>query len=122
MYRELQSSVDNYLYLFTANLMLVWFATGKNDNHRANLEKKRKYKLKNLSRLIFLGGNVSFSKYEDLQAAFAKQEIHPGDLKNAAEIYINRLLDSIRKEFETVPKLKSLANKAYPPPQKQSNL
>lgn len=68
--------------------------------------------------LSILGGDVSFSKYEDLEAAFAKEEIHPGDLKSAVEIYINRLLDPIRKEFETNPKLKTLANKAYPPPQK----
>jgi len=71
---------------------------------------------------MILGGNVSFSKYEDLEAAFANQEIHPGDLKNAVQIYINRLLDPIRKEFEANSKLKSLVSKAYPPPQKQSNL
>lgn len=65
---------------------------------------------------------MSFSEYESLEAAFAKQEIHPGDLKNALEVYINRLLDPIRKEFETNSTLKSLASKAYPPPQKQSNL
>lgn len=70
---------------------------------------------------IFIGGDISFFKYEDLEAAFANQEIHPGDLKNAVEVYINRLLDPIRKEFETNSKLKSLANKAYPL-QKQSNL
>lgn len=65
---------------------------------------------------------MSFSKYEDLETAFAKQDIHPGDLKNAVEIYINKLLDPIRKEFETSSKLKTLTNKAYPPSKKQSNL
>lgn len=69
-----------------------------------------------------LGGDISFSKYEDLEAAFANQKIHPGDLKNAVEVYINRLLDPIRKEFEVNPELKLLASKAYLPPQKQSNL
>ncbi|XP_036142543.1 tyrosine--tRNA ligase, cytoplasmic [Monomorium pharaonis] len=72
----------------------------------------------NVSRTAEFGGDISFSKYEDLEAAFANQEIHPGDLKNAVEVYINRLLDPIRKEFETNLKLKSLASKAYPP-QKQ---
>lgn len=71
---------------------------------------------------MFLGGDISFSKYDDLEAAFANQEIHPGDLKNAVEAYINRLLDPIRKEFEANSELKLLANKAYPPTQKQSNL
>lgn len=65
------------------------------------------------------GGDISFDKYEDLESAFAKEVIHPGDLKSAAEIYINKLLDPIRKQFEADSKLKTLASKAYPPPQKQ---
>ncbi|XP_076160738.1 tyrosyl-tRNA synthetase isoform X1 [Ptiloglossa arizonensis] len=73
----------------------------------------------NVSRTSECGGDISFDKYEDLESAFAKEEIHPGDLKNAAEIYINKLLDPIRKEFEVDSKLKILASKAYPPPQKQ---
>ncbi|XP_031833021.2 tyrosyl-tRNA synthetase isoform X1 [Nomia melanderi] len=73
----------------------------------------------NVQRTAEFGGDISFDTYEDLENAFAKEEIHPGDLKNAIEIYINKLLDPIRKEFEANPKLKSLASKAYPPPQKQ---
>ncbi|KAG5321859.1 SYYC protein, partial [Acromyrmex heyeri] len=72
----------------------------------------------NVPRTAEFGGDISFSEYENLEAAFANQEIHPGDLKNAVEIYINRLLDPIRKEFEADSKLKSLANKAYPQKQK----
>lgn len=68
----------------------------------------------NVPRTAEFGGDISFDKYEDLESAFAKEVIHPGDLKNAVEIYINRLLDPIRKEFEADPKLKSLASKAYP--------
>lgn len=73
----------------------------------------------NVHRTADFGGDVSYSRYEDLEIAFAKEEIHPGDLKNTVEVYINKLLDPIRKEFEANPKLKSLASKAYPPPQKQ---
>ncbi|XP_011859545.1 PREDICTED: tyrosine--tRNA ligase, cytoplasmic [Vollenhovia emeryi] len=73
----------------------------------------------NVLRTVEFGGDISFSNYEDLEAAFANQEIHPGDLKNAVEVYINRLLDPIRKEFESNSKLKSLASKAYPSAQKQ---
>ncbi|XP_076763641.1 tyrosine--tRNA ligase, cytoplasmic-like isoform X2 [Xylocopa sonorina] len=69
----------------------------------------------NILRTAEFGGDVSFVKYEDLENAFAKEEIHPGDLKNAVEVYINKLLDPIRKEFEADSKLKSLASKAYPP-------
>ncbi|KAK2588844.1 hypothetical protein KPH14_001714 [Odynerus spinipes] len=73
----------------------------------------------NVPRSEEFGGDISFATYEALESAFAKEEIHPGDLKNAAEVYINRLLDPIRKEFDANSKLKSLASKAYPPPQKQ---
>lgn len=63
------------------------------------------------------GGDVTFLKYDDLESCFAKLELHPGDLKGAVEIYINKLLDPIRKTFES-PELKELNAKAYPPPGK----
>ncbi|XP_043598302.1 tyrosine--tRNA ligase, cytoplasmic isoform X2 [Bombus pyrosoma] len=69
----------------------------------------------NIQRTAEFGGDISFDTFEDLENAFAKEEIHPGDLKSAVEVYINRLLDPIRKEFEADPKLKSLLSKAYPP-------
>lgn len=59
------------------------------------------------------GGDVTFNVYEELEAAFAKQEIHPADLKVSVEIYINRLLEPIREAFAT-KELKELSEKAYP--------
>ena len=59
------------------------------------------------------GGNVEYEKFEDLEAAFAKELVHPGDLKASVEVYLNRLLDPVRKKFES-PELKALTNKAYP--------
>merc|ERR1711884_491115 len=59
------------------------------------------------------GGNAEFEVFEDLESAFAKEEIHPGDLKSAVERYMNDLLEPVRKKFET-PELKTLTNKAYP--------
>jgi tyrosyl-tRNA synthetase len=67
------------------------------------------------------GGDSTYSTYEELELAFSKEEIHPGDLKSAVEIYINKLLEPIRKKFEE-PALKKLTEKAYPPPSKQSKL
>jgi len=63
------------------------------------------------------GGNACFDKYEDLEKDFASEKIHPGDLKSAVEKYLNRLLDPVRKVFES-PELKKLTEKAYPPPPK----
>merc|ERR1739844_847929 len=59
------------------------------------------------------GGNVEYNTFEDLEAAFGKEEVFPLDLKNSAETYLNRLLDPVRQKFET-PEVKTLANKAYP--------
>lgn len=63
------------------------------------------------------GGDVTFLNYEDLEKYFAEEKLHPGDLKGAVENYINKLLDPIRKTFET-PELKKLTEQAYPPPGK----
>lgn len=51
------------------------------------------------------GGDVTYLTYQELEDSFAKQELHPADFKPAVELYINRLLDPIRKVFEA-PELK----------------
>jgi len=63
------------------------------------------------------GGDSIFPSFELLEQSFAKEEIHPGDLKGAVEKYLNRLLDPVRKIFES-PELKKLSLEAYPPPAK----
>ncbi|XP_018318878.1 tyrosine--tRNA ligase, cytoplasmic isoform X2 [Agrilus planipennis] len=64
------------------------------------------------------GGDIAYGNFESVEKAFAKEELHPGDLKAAVENYINRLLDPIRKTFEE-PSLKQLTEKAYSTPGKQ---
>lgn len=66
-----------------------------------------------VSRKEEFGGNTTYKKFEELEEAFAKQEIHPGDLKASVEGYLNQLLDPIRKEFES-PELQKLTSDAYP--------
>ncbi|XP_073960418.1 tyrosyl-tRNA synthetase [Choristoneura fumiferana] len=63
------------------------------------------------------GGNVEYTDFEHLEAAFAKEEIHPGDLKVSVEQAINNLLAPIQEIFKD-PKLQELTKKAYPPPSK----
>merc|ERR1719412_3296605 len=63
------------------------------------------------------GGNATYSNYEDLEKDFAAEKVHPGDLKASVEKYLNRLLDPVRKIFES-PELKKLSLEAYPPPAK----
>lgn len=59
------------------------------------------------------GGDIEFTNFEDLESAFAKQDIHPGDLKMSVEAAINKLLEPIQNIFKD-PKLQELARKAYP--------
>lgn len=61
---------------------------------------------------------MTFATYQQLEDSFAKQELHPGDLKTGVEVYINKLLEPIRKKFDA-PDLKKLVESAYPSPKKQ---
>lgn len=72
-----------------------------------------------ITRPADFGGDITYLAYAELEEAFAKQDVHPGDLKTSVEGYINKLLEPIRKKFEE-PKLKQLIAKAYPAPGKQS--
>lgn len=47
------------------------------------------------------GGDKTFNNYEDLEEEFASNKLHPADLKATVEKYINKLLDPIRKAFES---------------------
>lgn len=68
----------------------------------------------NICRAAEHGGNVGYTNFEDLEAAFAKQEIHPSDLKASVEQAINQLLAPVQEVFKD-PKLQELTKKAYPP-------
>lgn len=67
------------------------------------------------------GGNLVFAKYEDLETAFASEELHPGDLKSGIEKNLNALLQPIRESFES-PEMVKLVAEAYPPPVKEKYL
>ncbi|RMF56212.1 tyrosine--tRNA ligase [Candidatus Woesearchaeota archaeon] len=57
------------------------------------------------------GGNVSYRKYEEVEADFAAKKLHPMDLKNALAEEINELCDPVRKAMKGK---ESLIKKAYP--------
>ncbi|XP_072938140.1 tyrosine--tRNA ligase, cytoplasmic [Epargyreus clarus] len=63
------------------------------------------------------GGDVEYTNFDDLEKAFEKEEVHPGDLKASVEKCINKLLAPIQEIFKD-PKLQELTKKAYPPPTK----
>ncbi|KAL4629487.1 Tyrosine-tRNA ligase, cytoplasmic [Arapaima gigas] len=63
------------------------------------------------------GGDKVYTAYEEVEKDFAEELLHPGDLKAAVEVALNKLLDPIRKKFES-PELRKLTNNAYPDPSK----
>ncbi|XP_016388708.1 tyrosine--tRNA ligase, cytoplasmic isoform X2 [Sinocyclocheilus rhinocerous] len=63
------------------------------------------------------GGDKVYTDYEEVDKDFAAEQIHPGDLKASVELALNKLLDPIRKKFETL-ELKKLTASAYPEPSK----
>jgi tyrosyl-tRNA synthetase len=54
------------------------------------------------------GGNVTFTKYEDLRDAYCREEVHPGDLKTTVAAAINKLLQPVRDHFENDPYARGL--------------
>jgi tyrosyl-tRNA synthetase len=54
------------------------------------------------------GGSVTFHGYPELEAAFVAGHLHPMDLKKLVGTYINRLLDPVRRHFETSAAAQSL--------------
>ncbi|MEA2038150.1 MAG: tyrosine--tRNA ligase [Nanoarchaeota archaeon] len=46
------------------------------------------------------GGDLSIDSYDILVDVYSKGELHPMDLKSSVSIYINKLIDPVRKHFE----------------------
>lgn len=59
------------------------------------------------------GGNLVFKNYQDLEESFKTEQLHPGDLKSGVEKQLNRLLEPMRRDFQTPENLKLIAE-AYP--------
>ncbi len=57
------------------------------------------------------GGNLVYENYDDLEADFVSEELHPQDLKNATGAYISEVIDPVRQRLTDRPEL--LAD-AYP--------
>ncbi len=57
------------------------------------------------------GGNLKVKSYEELEKLYVDKKIHPLDLKNTIAEYVDKLIDPIRKHFETNKKAKELLSK-----------
>jgi len=61
---------------------------------------------------------AEFSTFQELEDAFAKEEISCADLKRTTAKYFNRVMDKIRKDFEA-PERANLRGLAYPEEKKK---
>ncbi|GAA6058702.1 hypothetical protein JCM10212_003390 [Sporobolomyces blumeae] len=61
------------------------------------------------------GSVVHYRTVDELEDAYAKNDVHPGDLKAAVVSAINALLAPIQAEFAADEAFKLAADKAYPP-------
>lgn len=54
------------------------------------------------------GGNLSFKTYADLEKTFADKNVHPMDLKSALSVYLDKLIEPVRRHFEENEEAKRL--------------
>lgn len=59
-----------------------------------------RYEKITIERTEKFGGNIEFKDVKTFEAAYAKQEIHPMDVKNAVTEYLIELLGPVRDYFE----------------------
>ena len=60
------------------------------------------------------GGPTHYRTYDELEAAFAAGEVHPGDLKKAVADGIVELLGPVQKAFQESEEWQKAAELAYP--------
>jgi len=46
------------------------------------------------------GGNIELDSYEQLEKTFAEKKLHPMDLKKSTALYLNKMIDPIRKKLK----------------------
>lgn len=64
------------------------------------------------------GGPVTYHSYQELEDAFAKEELSPPDLKQGIAKEISKLLAPIIEEYEATPEWQEAGAKGYPDPVK----
>jgi tyrosyl-tRNA synthetase len=60
------------------------------------------------------GGDIHFKTYQELEDAYAKEELHPGDLKNGVTEALVALLTPIKEMFEADKEWQKVERDGYP--------
>jgi tyrosyl-tRNA synthetase len=67
-----------------------------------------------ISRPEKFGGDIHFKSYEDVEQAYVKEELHPGDLKSGVTDALVALLTPIQEMFEKDEEWKEAERFGYP--------
>lgn len=67
-----------------------------------------------ISRPEKFGGDIHFASYQALEDAYAKEDIHPGDLKGGVTDALIKLLGPIRAKFDANPEWQEAEKNGYP--------
>lgn len=67
-----------------------------------------KFKEVKIERPSKFGGDITFGSYKDLEKAYSLGELHPLDLKKSTAMYVDQLIDPVRKYFEKNQKARNL--------------
>jgi hypothetical protein len=67
-----------------------------------------------ISRAEKFGGDIHFKSYEDIEAAYAIEELHPGDLKVGVTDALVAMLKPIQEMFEKDEEWKEAERLGYP--------
>jgi tyrosyl-tRNA synthetase len=67
-----------------------------------------------ISRPEKFGGDIHYSSYEAMETAYAKEELHPSDLKNGVTDALNTLLAPIQAMFNADPEWQKVEKAGYP--------
>lgn len=92
----------------TKNFNAVYCLSGDKDhNPMLNLTKQLIYPLLEYTKVPFViqrkeeyGGEISYSTYDDLEADFVANNLHPQDLKNGVSLFFTNLLQPLRDIFD----------------------
>ncbi len=68
----------------------------------------RKFKSMKIERDKKFGGDVELDNYQELEEMFRNGKLHPVDLKNSVAMYLDQMIEPIRKHFEKDRKAKQL--------------
>lgn len=67
-----------------------------------------------ISRSEKFGGDIHFSSYEAVEKAYAREDLHPSDLKKGVTDALNALLAPIQKMFDKDPEWQEAEKYGYP--------